>query len=94
LHGAQLPSPPLVAQPGQLGSGFIPQSSPAQLQEGGLVPGAQLLSPQALLHHGQAEAAEGSGTSIVPANVAPLGTEQSITITKEVLCGWRASHGD
>lgn len=39
--------------------------------------GAQLLSPQALLCHGQAEAAEGAGTSMVPASITPLGTEQS-----------------
>lgn len=80
------PSPFLVAQPGQLSPGFLPEGFSAELEEGSLVSSSQLFSPQTLLHHGQAEMAEVSGASIVPANLAPLGTEQSVVFTGEVLC--------
>lgn len=70
-------SPLLVAQPGQLSPGFCPESFSAELEEGSLVSSSQLLSPQALLRHGQAEAAEGAGASIVPADLTPLGTDRA-----------------
>lgn len=74
------PSPFLVAQPGQFSPGFLPESFFAELEEGGLVSSSQLFSPQTLLCHGQAETAESAGTSIVPADFAPLGREQSIVV--------------
>ena len=79
-----LPSPSLVFQPGQLSPGFLLESSLAELEEGSLVPSSQLLSPQALFRHGQAEAAEGAGASIVPADPTPLRTEQSAIFIGEV----------
>ena len=81
------PSPFLVAQPGQLSPGFLPESFFAELEEGSLVSSSQFFSPQTLLRHGQAEMAEGAGPSVVPANFAPLGTEQSIVFIREVPCG-------
>ena len=80
------PSPFLVAQPGQLGPGFLPESFLAELEEGCLVSSSQLFSPQTLLRHGQAETGEGAGASIVLANFTPLGTEQSIVFIGEVPC--------
>lgn len=70
-------SPLLVAQPGQLSPGFCPESFSAELEEGSLVSSSQLLSPQALLRHGQAEVAEGAGASIVPADLTPLGIDRA-----------------